>query len=150
MTIGLPHKTELGKTALIALAIGCAALVSGCASFAGKTDTTSSAAASVTRVEHMDLPYPRWSQFPAAPTNVPTPAAVSTEAKAVEADQVQLLGEASQLQWTLCCTDAWAAQARSAIDPAMAVQAPPDAEAQTEAFAKAMREAATPPAQAPK
>ena len=150
MTIRHPHKIALGKTALIALAIGCAALVSGCASLAGQTDTTSSAAASVAKVEHMDLPYPRWSQFPAAPKNVPTPAAVSTEAKAVEADQVQLLGEASGLQWTLCCTDEWAAQARSAIDPAMAVQAPPDAAAQTEAFAKAMRDAATPPVQAPK
>lgn len=150
MTIGHPHKIDLRKTGLIALAIGAVALLGGCTSLSGKVDTTSSAAASVTKVERMDLPYPRWSQFPAAPTNVPTPGTVATEAKAVEADQVQLLGEASQLQWTLCCTDQWAAQTRAAIDPALATPAPADAEAQTEAFAKAMHELATPPAQAPK
>ena len=155
MTIGLPHKPHLGRTVRIGLASACALSLGmslcACSSLVSpKIDPASPAAASVARIEHTDLPYPRWSQFPSAPQQVPTPAEFAARANGAEGDQAQLLDEASKLQWTLCCTEEWATQARSAIDPGLAVPAPADSDAQTDAFVKAMQAVATPPPPAPK
>ncbi len=129
-----------------ALCAGAAAL-SGCISdpFSQSTDPNAQGAAQISAAAAAPGPYPHWSQFPAVPKNVPTVAVWNTEAKGLDADQAQLLHEAADLHWTLHDTDQWAAQARLLIDPALALRAPPNSAADTEAFAAKARALATPP-----
>ena len=124
-----------------------AAALSGCISdpFNHPTDPNAPGAAQISATAAHPGAYPHWSQFPAAPTNLPTLAAWSATAKGLDTDQAELLREAAELQWTLHDTDQWAAQARLLIDPALAVTAPPNSAADTEAFAAKARALATPP-----
>ena len=131
----------------LVLSAFCTAGLCGCISdpFNHPTDPTAAGAAQISAVAATPGPYPTWSKFPAAPVNVPTVAMWNAKAKSLDADQSQLLHEAAGLQWTLSDTEGWAAQARSLIDPAMAVPAPPNAQAATEAFAAKARAMAVPP-----
>lgn len=124
-----------------------AAALSGCISdpFNQPTDPNAQGSAAITAEAAHPGPYPRWSQFPAVPANVPTVATWNADAKGLDADQAELLREAAGLQWTLHDSDQWAAEQRRLIDPAMAVQAPPNSAAATEAFAAAARALAVPP-----
>ena len=127
--------------------LAAAGALSGCISdpFNQPTDPKAQGAAEISQVAATPGNYPHWSNFPAAPTNVPTVAMWNTEAKAADADQAQLLREAAGLQWTLDNTDAWAAEQRLLINPAFAVPAPADSEASTADFAAKAHALAVPP-----
>ncbi len=140
-----PRPAAAGLAAALALA---AAGLSGCISdpfshpvaqtVAGHAEIEATAATP-------NLPYPRWSKFPATPTNVPTVAQFAAVAQSLDADQAELLREAAALQWTLSGTEAWAAEERALIDPTMATPAPPNVTENADAFAAAARAAAAPP-----
>jgi len=132
---------------LLVLAFACAGMAGCMASdpFAPQTDPQSAAAASIAEATARTRPYPKWSEFPAAPTNVPQPSQVAVRVAETEAAQAALVAAAAELEWTLEDTQGWAAAARSLVDPALAVPAPADATAQTEAFAAEARAKAVPP-----
>jgi hypothetical protein len=142
-----PRGLSVRQGLVLAVLCAGASALSGCISdpFNQPTDPNAPGAAQISAVAATPGPYPRWSQFPAVPAHVPTLAMWNAEAKGLDADQAQLLHQASDLQWTLYDTDQWAAQARGMIDPALAVPAPSTAEADTEAFAAKARALATPP-----
>lgn len=148
------HRT--GKEGVRSGLMACLAVVSltvsACAAdpFNRPVAQDSPASRRALEVEQANLPYPMWSRFPAAPKAVPAPAAYAAAAQSLDADQRGLLADESHLQWTLCCTEQWAAQTRSAIDPSLTAPAPTDEQTKAEAFVKAMREKATPPVRAPK
>lgn len=135
------------RAGVLAAALASAATLSGCIAdpFNQPTDPNAPGAAQISQAAATPGGYPHWSNFPAKPTNVPTPAMWNSQAKAMDATQAELLHEAAGLQWTLDNTDAWAAQQRALIDPAFAVPAPPNSEADTEAFAAKARALAVPP-----
>ncbi|HYF23717.1 MAG TPA: hypothetical protein VD929_10010 [Caulobacteraceae bacterium] len=139
------HKTFFQGAALIV----SAAALSGCVSVDPFTDTqtdpTSPVAQRVDEVAASNREYPKWSQFPAVPQNVPTLAEFSSRVEGLEAAQTDLTTSASRLEWTLANTEGWAAQARTQIDPALARPVDPNQAAETEAFARALRELAVPP-----
>lgn len=128
-------------------ALAAAAALAGCAynPFGAPIDKTSSASAAISALPRTLGPYPRWSQFPHGPQPVPPPSEVAGNVADVQAAQANLLNSAGQLQWTLSGTTAFAAQARAQINPAYTSPAPADERARAEAYAKALREQATPP-----
>jgi hypothetical protein len=142
MTLGLR------RSALAALAATAAGL-SGCASmdpFEREVDPSSPAAAEVRRVVDAQREYPRWSEFPKAPQDVPQPAEFAVQVASLQQSQNALMADAARIEWYLTGdTSAWARVARSAIDPQYAQPAPPNAAAEAEAWARALRERAVPP-----
>lgn len=131
----------------VAAVFASAAVLSGCIAdpFNQPTDPNAQGSAQISAVAAHPGAYPRWSQFPATPANLPTVAAWKADAKGLDADQAELLREAADLHWTLDNSEQWAAEQRLLIDPAMAVPAPPNSAADTEAFAAKARAMATPP-----
>jgi hypothetical protein len=142
-----PGRPAARVGAIIVGAIGLSGSLSGCVAdpFNHPTDPSSPVAAEVNQLANTNAPYPRWSQFPAAPKNVPTLPQFAAKARDVSATQTQLLTEASQIQWTLNDPDALAREARARIDPTLAVPAVPNAMADVEAWAAEARARATPP-----
>jgi hypothetical protein len=144
MTLGPMDKMFARLAAL--LAVGAA--LSGCAStdvFSKRPPSTSPATQRIGELERTHRAYPRWSQFPAAPQNVPTPGDIAVRVNDTQAAQAQLLASAAQIQWTLTGdTEAFAAQARAEIDPTKAAPVSANAQ-QTEEFLRAMKNIATPP-----
>jgi hypothetical protein len=89
-------------------------------------------------------PYPTFGQIPALPTDVRTIAGWKASVMSIKAEGAQMTEMAAAEPWTLGDTDNWAAQERAAAaPPAPITQA--SSEADTEAFAAAMRARAMPP-----
>ena len=136
-----------GRFAAACAAIAAAAALAGCASNPSRAevDKTSPAAPAIAELPKTLGPYPRWSQFPRGPQPTPPPSEIASSAADLQAAQANLLASASRLQWTLSGTSAFAQSARAQINPEYAAPAPADESAQVEAYAKALREKATPP-----
>ena len=89
--------------------------------------------------------YPRFSDIPAAPQNLPTPAQWAAKVQAVEA-QGEVIGRwpaANPAVVTDPTIDAARLQALTRVDPADIP--PPDQAARTEAFAESVRQTMIPP-----
>lgn len=139
-----------GRAPLLAAAFACAGGLTGCASydpFDEPTDRTSPAAGRVEALAGADLSYPRWSAFPAAPRDVPTPADIRTEVTALETADAALARDVAAIAWFLSREDLepWAARTRNRVDRRLAQPAPPGAVAEAEAWAREQRARATPP-----
>jgi hypothetical protein len=128
-------------------AISAAAALAGCASnpSAAQVDKTSPAAPAIAEATKTPGPYPRWSQFPRGPQPVPPPSEIASSVADLQSAQANLLSSANKLPWTLSGTTAFAGEARGQINPAYAAPAPADERAQAEAYARSLREQATPP-----
>ena len=141
-----PHRN---KSSLIAAALLAGSLtLGGCLAhdpFAPPTDPASAAAQQVNEAAARDMPYPRWSEFPAAPTEVPTAGEFAMRVVATEEARVILEAQARDLVWTLDDSEGWATAQRSLVNRELAEPAALDALAQTEAWAAAARAEAVPP-----
>ena len=128
-------------------ALAVAAALAGCASNPSRAavDKTSPAAPAIAELPRTLGPYPRWSQFPRGPQPTPPPSEIASSVADLRGAQANLLSSASQLQWTLSGTTTFAEEARAQINPEYAAPAPADESAQAEAYAKSLREKATPP-----
>jgi hypothetical protein len=148
MTRGPLDKTLL-RISLLAAAAGLSGCVGG-DPFNAPVDKSSPVAARVTAISGESGPYPRWADFPAQPRNVATPADFAARTASAQAAQATILDHASGLQWTLTAegTASFVAQNRAKVDPALAKPAPAGTAEQTEAYAKAERDLATPPPRA--
>jgi hypothetical protein len=138
-----------GRLDLACAALAAAATLAGCASSGAPVDKTSPAAPAIAALPRTLGPYPKWSQFPRGPQPVPPPSEIASSVADLQLAQANLLSSASRLQWTLSGTEGFATAARAQINPAYAAPAPAAERAEAEAYAKALREQATPPA-APK
>jgi hypothetical protein len=128
-------------------ALAAAAALAGCASAPSHEalDKASPAAPAIAALPKTLGPYPRWSQFPRGPQPTPPPSEIAASVADLRTAQANVLSAASKIQWTLSGTSAFAAGARAQINPAEAAPAPADERAQAEAYAKSLREKATPP-----
>jgi len=125
------------------------AAVSGCALLAGcignpladaKIDPASPVAADVARMTRQGTDYPSFSEIPAAPKDIRPLALYGRQANDIKRAGDQLIAETAPHTWTLQGTEAFAEEARRRT-PDLPPPNPEDAEA----FARELRERATPP-----
>lgn len=129
-------------------AISGAALVaagltlSGCASGDTKIDPSSPVAAEVARLTHgSKARMPKFSDIPNPPSDIRPLPRYGKAAAEVQAAGEALIAATAPGTWTLSGTDDFAAKARADAGPELPPANPGDAEA----FARALRERATPP-----
>jgi len=132
-----------GPVRLIA-AVGGSALLSACVGnpfVDAKIDPASPVAPEVARVTRADANFPTFASIPKAPGDLRPIQLYGQEAKRLELAAAELIRETEPGTWTLQGTDDFAAKARRDAGPALPPPNPTDAEA----FARELRERATPP-----
>ena len=104
----------------------CAACVAS--PFDRAADPSSPAAARVNELASANTAYPRWEDFPAEPTNVPTAADIRNGVLGLQASETRLNTQLAALQWTLGPDDGepWAERTRNRIDLRLAQSLDPD------------------------
>jgi hypothetical protein len=132
-----------GVGTALALAAG-SLLLSGCVGNPfkdAKVDPASPVAADVARVTRQPGKFPTFASIPKAPTDIRPLAQYGRDANAVLAQGEALIQATAPGTWTLQGTDEFAAKARKDAGPQIEPPKPGDAEA----FARELRERATPP-----
>jgi hypothetical protein len=102
-TIG-PAEPRCGasRAVLILMATGLTMVLAGCAgAFRAETDAQSPVAPRVQQLVDANRGYPRWQDFPAAPTDLPAPADLAQRATALDATGTQAAQAAARIEWTL-------------------------------------------------
>ncbi|WBT05125.1 hypothetical protein PFY01_10315 [Brevundimonas vesicularis] len=129
--------------------IAAAAIVtplSGCiGASASKTEAVSPLAPRIQELVDANRRYPRWEDFPAAPTDLPPVTQVASNVQRLQGDSAMLTSEIARIDWTLGDAEALAAETRAAVN---AVPVSPDAvrtQADIEAFAQSLRDKAKAP-----
>lgn len=124
--------------------LGGCALLGGCMGSPFKTakvDPESPVAADVARLTRQDQRFPTFASIPAPPADIRPLAQYGRSAEAVLAAGEDLVAATAPETWTLQGTDAFAEEARRDAGPQLEPREPGDAEA----FARELRERATPP-----
>ncbi len=135
--------TAPGVANALALLAG-SILLSGCAGnpFAeSKIDPASPVAGEVARLSRSDGKFPTFASIPKAPTDIRPLAQYGQDASAILAAGAALERATAPGTWTLDGTDDFATKARRDAGPQIEPPKPGDAEA----FARELRERATPP-----
>lgn len=124
--------------------VGAAALLAGCANpFAeAEVDPNSPVAADVARMAHENSAYPTFAQIPPVPTDQRPAAAWGKSAAQLEVARAKVERETAANTWTLSGTERFVARARAEAGPDISTDTTTPS---TEAFAKELRERATPP-----
>lgn len=129
----------------IALAVGAGcALLAGCVGnpfVDAKVDPASPVAPDVSRMTRQAGKFPTFASIPKAPTDIRPLAQYGRDANAILAEGAALERATAPGTWTLQGTDAFADRARRDAGPQIEPPKPGDAEA----FARDLRERATPP-----
>ncbi|WP_205751261.1 hypothetical protein [Brevundimonas sp. 'scallop'] len=120
--------------------------LSGCVgASASKTKVVSPLAPRIQELVDANRRYPRWEDFPAAPTDLPPVTQVASNVQRLQGDSATLTSEIARIDWTLGDAEALAAETRAAVS---AVPVSPDAvrtQADIEAFAQSLRDRAKAP-----
>jgi len=135
--------TSPGVARGLAIAAGCVVL-SGCVGNPfkdTKVDPASPVAADVARMTRQPGKFPTFASIPKKPTDLRPVAQYGQDARAVLAQGEALTQATAPGTWTLQGTDDFAAKARRDAGPQIEPPKPGDAEA----FARELRERATPP-----
>lgn len=106
-----------------------------------KIDPASPVAPEVARITRGDAGYPTFAGIPNPPADVRPLAQYGQSARSIIAEGAALNGATAPETWTLDGTDAFAEKARQEAGPQWEPPPPGDAEA----FARELRERATPP-----
>lgn len=125
-------------------AVGLAVSVAGCANpFAtAKVDPNSPVAADVAALAAQKRPFPTFADIPPVPTDQRPVAAWGKEVAQLKTAGAQLEQATADNTWTLQGTERFAARARSEAGPQIDTNSTTQS---TEAFARQLRERATPP-----
>jgi len=128
----------------VAGCVGAAVMLAGCANpFAtAKVDPNSPVAAEIERMASQKRPYPTFADIPPVPTDQRPVAQWGKQADQLEVAASRLDSATAPNTWTLQGTDRFAARARSQAGPDINTNSTTPA---TEAFARQLRERATPP-----
>lgn len=127
----------------IALA-GAGLMVSACTSVPftdTRIDPNSPVAADVARLTRQPAKTPRFSDIPPVPKDVRPPAEYGRNAQAITAAGQALVAATEPSTWTLQDSTTFADRGRRDVGPDI----PPVQPGESEAFARALRERATPP-----
>lgn len=104
-------------------------------------DPASAVAGDVSRLTRQDAPFPSFASIPKPPTDIRPLPAYGREAQSVLAAGAALEAATAPGTWTLSGTDDFADRARQDAGPQIDPPKPGDADA----FARSLRERATPP-----
>ncbi|MEE2850135.1 MAG: hypothetical protein VX561_09740 [Pseudomonadota bacterium] len=131
---------------ILIAAVAIATPLSGCiGASASKTEAVSPLAPRIQELVDANRRYPRWEEFPAAPTDLPPVTQVASNVQRLQGDSATLTSEIARIDWTLGDAEALAAETRAAVN---AVPVSPDAvrtQADIEAFAQSLRDRAKAP-----
>ncbi|WP_200918566.1 hypothetical protein [Brevundimonas sp. Leaf280] len=131
---------------ILIAAAAIATPLSGCiGASASKTEAVSPLAPRIQELVDANRRYPRWEDFPAAPTDLPPVTQVASNVQRLQGDSATLTSEIARIDWTLGDAEALAAETRAAVN---AVPVSPDAvrtQADIEAFAQSLRDRAKAP-----
>ncbi|WP_295218992.1 hypothetical protein [uncultured Brevundimonas sp.] len=131
---------------ILIAAAAIATLLSGCVgASASRTEAVSPLAPRIQELVDANRRYPRWEDFPAAPTDLPPVTQVASNVQRLQGDSATLTSEIARIDWTLGDAEALAAETRAAVN---AVPVSPDAvrtQADIEAFAQSLRDRAKAP-----
>jgi hypothetical protein len=142
MNVFLSKKTILlAMTGLLLPAGGCVG------SFDPQTDATSPLAPRIQQLVDANRNYPRWADFPAAPTDVPQPAQVAANVSRLNADSGALAGQVAKIDWTMDSDPtAFIESIQRRFDPTKMAPIGAQTPEEVEAFAETLRRrAAAPP-----
>lgn len=130
----------------LAASAGACALTAACVTFPAEkaaVDPTTNLGPDIARAEQASGAYPSFRDIPAIPKDIRSDAAYARAAGEVNQALAQLEADTAPNTWTLEATDSFAAGEQARFDRA---PVPGAAEAAaTEAFARRLRERATPP-----
>lgn len=84
--------------------------------------------------------YPRWDDFPATPTDLPTADAVAAQVATLDVTGGSLAGEVSRLEWTLFDPNAYVEAVMARIEAARIAPATARTRAEIDALAQELRE----------
>ena len=126
----------------------CASLsLAGCANYnplaTAPIDPTSPVAEDVARLGRVDAPFPTFADIPPTPTDERPVAAWGKEARQLQTAASALERQTAPNTWTLNGTERF--QARALAEAGPANESAASSTAATEAFARQLRERATPP-----
>lgn len=138
-----PERKKMTRVgAVLAMALAACACVSR---FDPGTDQTSPVAPRVAALVAANKDYPRWEDFPAAPVDLPEPAAIAAEVNTLRVTSGALAGEVSRIDWDLSDPAGFAASVISRIDASKLAPVTAATEADIEDFARRLRERAKAP-----
>lgn len=132
------------RTARLLSACGAAALLTACVAnpfVDAKVDPNSPVAAEVAKVANARQGYPSFRDIPATPTDLRPVGLYGKEAEAVKLAGAALIRETEPGTWTLQNSESFADKARRDAGPEL----PPASTQDSDAFARELRERATPP-----
>ena len=124
--------------------VGACLVIAGCTGVPftdAKIDPASPVAADVARMTRQDAKFPTFAGIPPKPKDVRPVVQYGRDARSVLAAGDALVTATAPSTWTLQGTEAFAEKSRSDAGPQMEPPKPGDAEA----FARELRERATPP-----
>jgi hypothetical protein len=141
MNASRPPFSTAVRSSLLA---GACLIVAGCAGVPftdAKIDPASPVAADVAKMTRQPGKLPTFASIPAPPKDLRPVAQYGRDARAVLAEGEALVAATAPSTWTLGDTEAFAERGRKDAGPQLDPPTPGDAEA----FARALRERATPP-----
>jgi len=139
-------KMNASATKILAISAVCAALGGCSARFAAPTEGSSPLSDRVEALVDANRTYPRWADFPDAPTDVPDAAVVAGRVAGLDQTGQSLNRSVAAIDWTLPeDPDAWAGAVRSRVDDARMSVGTARTAAEVEAFARDLRERSEPP-----
>lgn len=94
--------------------------------------------------------YPRWADFPAAPTDVPTEMQLATRVNTLRVASGSLAGEAARIDWTLSDTEAFAREVAARVQTTPIAPETRATQADIEAFAQSLRDRGRAPPPVPR
>jgi hypothetical protein len=135
-----------GVRAIFASVTGTLVALLGSGALAAPTTTATSAPETIAAIAaaRAKAPYPTFRSVPPRPTDVRPVKAWKAAVLATEARRDELTKMAAAEPWTLHDTESWAEQERQTANPPPPITTP-SSEADTVAFAAALRVRATPP-----
>ena len=145
---GVEMNVFLSKKTILPAMTGLLLLTGGCVgSFDPQTDATSPLAPRIQHLVDANREYPRWADFPAAPTDMPQPAQVAAKVQALNAGSGVLATQVAGIDWTLDNDPAaFVESINRRFDPARMAPLGAQTPEEVEAFAETLRRrAAAPP-----
>ena len=145
---GVEMNVFLSKNTILPAMTGLLLLTGGCVgSFDPQTDAASPLAPRIQQLVDANREYPRWADFPAAPTDLPQPTQVAANVQALNADSGALATHVEGIDWTLDNDPtAFVESISRRFDPARMAPIGAQTPEEVEAFAASLRRrAAAPP-----
>lgn len=124
---------------------GLAGLGACAGPFTAETDSLSPVAPRVQQLVDANREYPRWEDFPKAPTDLPQPVQVAARVNTLNESSGGLADEVSRIEWTLGDAAAFESGVASRIDAQQMAPVTAQTGADIEAYAQAQRERAKAP-----